>query len=348
MVVFLNAYIKKNLGDDLFIKLLSDRYKNHSFLISSKAKYLNQDDLVFYSDNTKIDYILKALSLGNLSFQSINMRKTDFSVLIGGSLFIERDYSGLKKMIYKMMHISKYDYIIGTNFGPYKTQRFLNTYRKVFKYSKDVCFRDKYSYDLFKDIKHCRYAPDILFSLDTSSYNIVSNKKVVFSVIDCYRRFSPEIADNYFKKIVDMILYFRENNYDICLMSFCKKEGDEDAIKRILDMIYDKKNIETYFYDGNLDEALNIISSSEIIVGTRFHANVLGMVFGKKVIPISYSDKTAHMLQDLGFNGVSYDIRKINSFDITKLHNLEDNIIDISKTKKEAELHFRELDKILK
>ena len=38
----------------------------------------------------------------------------------------------------------------------------------------DVCFRDLYSYELFKDLSQVRYAPDIVFQMNVDEYKAVS------------------------------------------------------------------------------------------------------------------------------------------------------------------------------
>ena len=45
-----------------------------------------------------------------------------------------------------------------------KRKNILNFQEKIFKICTDICFRDKYSYNLFKDIENVRYAPDYAFS----------------------------------------------------------------------------------------------------------------------------------------------------------------------------------------
>ena len=53
-------------------------------------------------------------------------------------------------------------------------------------------------------------------------------------------------------------------------MSFCQYEGDEKIINEIMKN-NKKKNVEKYFYRGNIDEALKIIANASVIVGSRFH-----------------------------------------------------------------------------
>ena len=70
-------------------------------------------------------------------------------------------------------------------------------------------------------------------------------------------------------------------------------------------------------------------------------------MFGKKVLPIVYSDKTLNILRDLDFDGPIFDIREIDKFSGRKFDVSSLRLNDVSKQKKLAEKQFQELDKIL-
>ena len=180
---------------------------------------------------------------------------------------------------------------------------------------------------------------------------MTNSKKVVISVIDCERKAKKEYKENYEKTIIDMVNFFEKNGYEIVLMSYCKKEGDEEAIKSILSKIENEKiksKIKTYFYSGNTEEALDVMGDCQIVVGSRFHANILGLVLNKTIIPIAYSDKTLNVLRDMNFKGKIYDIRNLDNFENNSLK--EEDLtykLDVNFQKKDAQRHFEKLDKVL-
>lgn len=354
--IYLDAVLEKNLGDDLFIKIISNRY-NAKFYTQTKHSYKNvriANNLKIYS-GLGVELInvfgSKILKKGKMLGRLLK-NKCDFMVSIGGSIFIEWGKFSLIKRHFGIYDSTKVFYILGSNFGAYKTTEFFNFLKdNVISQAQDVCFREEYSYNLFKDLPNVRYASDIVFSLDTSNIKITDNKKVVMSVVDCNRKAKPEFKKDYENKIIDMIKLFDKKGYEVVLMSYCKAEGDEDAIKSILSQITDdelKNKVKTYFYDGNIEEALDVMADCQVVVGTRFHANILGFVLNKTVIPVAYSDKTLNVLKDMNFEGKVFDIRDLESFDVDSL--TDDDLkykLNVDFQREDAQRHFEKLDKVL-
>ena len=338
--MYVDAYLEKNLGDDLFIDILIKRYPNHKFYAISKGKkYSKYQNLKIYSN----EYVFRALKKFQLEKYLANC--FDLVVSIGGSMYMEkgdskRDFSlGRKKR-----------FILGSNFGPYKTQEYFNNLKNIFKLAEDVCFREKYSYDLFSDLKNVRYASDIVFSMDTKDIKITNRKRAIISIISCDYKLDETYKKVYEEKIIELITFLQYKKYEICLMSFCKVEKDEDAIRSILSKCnYElKKKVQVYYYNGNIEEALNIIGDSSLVVGSRFHANIIGLLLGKTIIPVIYSDKTKHVLDDMNVKTKMIDIRDIENFSIDSINDDDLNrIIDVTKQRKDAIKHFEILDKVL-
>ena len=341
MKIFINAYLENNLGDDLFVDILLNRYSNHKFYALSSCYKKETNNIHVFSNEFLIKVIRK------LKLKPLLANLNNLVVTIGGSMYMEKE--GVKPNF----SLGKNDYyILGTNFGPYKTVNYFNKAKEFFSKAKDVCFRESYSYNLFSELNNVRCASDIVFSLDTSSIEIKNEKKVIFSIISCKNKVGKEYTEDYEKTIMNLSQFFIDKGYKVCFMSFCKKEGDEEAIEAILDRCDDflRRNITTYYYKGNRKEALEQIASSEIIVGGRFPANNLGMLFEKTVIPMMYSDKTKHVLEDMKFEGKVFDIRKLKDLDINKEIKEKDLKYkqNIEYQKQDAYRHFEILDKRLK
>ena len=337
MKIYVDAYLSKNLGDDLFINILTKRYPQHKFYAISKGeKGYNTKNFKVYS-NTYIFKILK-----KFQWEKYLANHYDTVVTIGGSMFMERgdinrDFSmGKNKR-----------YVLGINFGPYKTQEYYNNIYNMLSDVEDVCFRDKYSYNLFKELPNARQAADIVFSMDTSNIKITNRKRAIISIISPKDKIDEKYEEKYEEKMLELITFLIKKEYEICLMSFCKNENDEEEIEKIYNQIPEnqKKKVEKYYYNGNIEEALNTIADSQLVVGGRFHANIIGLCLGKSILPVLYSDKTLHVLEDMQINTPIIDIRKLENFNIESIKD-EDltRHYNIEKQKEDAQRHFEKLD----
>ena len=340
MKIFVNAYLENNLGDDLFMDILVNRYPNHEFYALTNCYETNNNNVHLIKNK----YLIKIIRKFNL--KPLVANKLDMAITIGGSVFMETNSK------HNFSLGSNPYYILGSNFGPYKTKEYFNNAHEFFKSAEDVCFREKYSYNLFSDLSNVRCASDIIFSLDVSNVRSTNNKKVVFSIISCRDKMNSTYTENYEKAIINLAKFFVKKGYEICFMSFCKLEHDEEAIENILTKCDEgvKEKVTTYYYRGNRKEAIEILADSQIIIGGRFHANILGMVLGKTVIPMMYSDKTKNVLEDMKYEGKIIDIRNLQDFDASSIIKEKDLQYkqDISFQIKDAQNHFYKLDKILK
>ena len=94
---------------------------------------------------------------------------------------------------------------------------------------------------------------------------------------------------------------------------------------------------------------INLISTFEIFVAARFHANILGLLLNICTIPIIYSDKTLNVLNDLSLGDTAVcmeDLNVIYDEDYINKRLKEGNIID--RRIYESNKQFEVLDKLLK
>jgi colanic acid/amylovoran biosynthesis protein len=115
-------------------------------------------------------------------------KENDALVFLGGSIFRDEPYNNELyqeriKLIRKFKKHGKKVHIIGANFGPFRSKKFIEEHKYLFSLCDDVCFRDTFSYDIFKELKCVRLAPDIIFSLPHKVIKKESNT-VSISVID--------------------------------------------------------------------------------------------------------------------------------------------------------------------
>ena len=233
--VFLFAYTQTNLGDDLFVEFMLKKYPEVNFeiyipdLINAKAfnKYKN----------------IKIYQKPDRDLSLVNCEDYDAIAFVSGSIFMENVGKGLylmqeyEKFIKRCKESKIPFYYISSNFGPYSTKEFFDSAKNAFESCKNICFRDKYSYDLFKEISTVSYAPDLIFLYENLERK-VKKDTVGITLIDLsIREDLKEYESKYYFVLKNNILNYIENGKKIYLFSFCNEEGDKKAIDKLLKII---------------------------------------------------------------------------------------------------------------
>lgn len=347
-LIYVGFYQALNLGDDLFLKVLIERYSDQSFLVYDIANYKEffgkYENVLFLRllPWRCIGLLTQKLHIKKYSIENILASRCKLAIEIGGSLFCEPYMLEFRNDLIT----KKPFFIIGANFGPYSNNAYKQKCQNYFSSKTDVCFRDYASYNLFATYSNVRVAPDILWSLKIP---YIHGDGLFVSVMH-FEKSHPELAqyqNAYEKTLVQVIREWIQQKKKVILGSFCKKSGDEIGIKNIVNAftMSEKQFIKIHHYCGNIEATLTALNSCEMILATRFHSVVLGLLTGKRVIPICYSNKTENMLDDIGLGD------KKNLISNLQYENLKECSLTrgkIQKLCKEAELQFNILDNYLK
>lgn len=360
--VFVDIYMAFNLGDDLFLDILAKKYPNSEFTVNYLGE--NYDEFISQYNNIK----RRKYTMFNKIEQRLKLRDhiTNYEkvaeehnalIFIGGSIFREEDYhhslyQDRMKMVKEFQKRDKPIFIIGANFGPYETEQFYNDYYELFKLCDDVCFRDLYSYELFKNLSQVRYAPDIVFQMDVEAYKALPSKnRVGYSIIDVRHKSGlSSYHHDYISNTVKSIELLVDKGYDCHLISFCEQEGDLEIIKIIrsnlsLNALH---KVFTYDYKGNLIEAIKLIATFDLFVAARFHANIMAVKLGVGVMPIIYSKKTTNMLEDIKLNDIVINMEELHlQHDEITLNKALDNKTNLTAISNHANSHFDKISEFL-
>lgn len=307
--VFIQAYCRQNLGDDMFVLKLVQRYPDVSFYADVEAPY--QDALKNEHNLLLSDPVQKKPMLNSWAVkQFIHRFGYDAFVKIGGSIFMEPlDWKPQKPFpAWQAKLLNSNKFIVGANFGPYYTQAFLERARSSLRYYRGVCFRDRYSYNLFSEFNHVQNSPDVLFGY-TDIPEPRAGHGVGISVVALEKKL---LVNQYAEKYYDILAQVCDrlicSGIPVKLLSFCKAEGDTAAIEAILRRMEYSQKAAVCNYDGNISAFLNVLNDCNLIMATRFHAMILGFVMNKTVFPICYSEKQTHVLEDCGFRGSMWNL----------------------------------------
>lgn len=349
--IYIIAYSCLNLGDDLFIQTLIRRYPKVNFYLYTAPKYFtpfvmepnlrSPSFLLYYA----IAILKKMKLLGKYAERNYFQNKLHNVVRIGGSIFIE-PLNWEKDLTLDCQSNKSKTFYIGANFGPYDSEEYYYAIKKQIADACDCCFRDTYSYELFQDLPSVRVAPDVLFGYKHFPEPQVG-KGIGISVISLDNREKLQfMKEQYYETIAQFCEECKRKSIPVTLFSFCKQEGDEEAIEKILAIVKNRSGIEVCTYNGNIESFIDKLNECEYILATRFHAMILGWCMGKKVLPVIYSKKQTNVIEDVGYSGYKWNILAGNRYDARQL--LDDCInnsrLNIEKMAMNAEKQFNGLD----
>lgn len=350
MKIYVKGFFFANLGDDLFVHMIAKRYPQHKFIVVVNKEYADTFSSV---PNVEIIALNKAARAINKFYNIYDVieKKADITVVISGSIFQEfpNDTNAVSRFS-RLPGKNNPTYIIGTNFGPYQTNAYFQAAKRYFAGVKDVCFRDKWSYELFKDMEQIRYAPDIIFGVEKLvDDTLIKEKRCSISVMDFdNKEYLKPYRESYERFLVKIMEYYIARDYEITLLSFCRVEGDELAIDRIVKKLPAEilSKICVKKYNGtNWKEIIAVIRSSSYLVASRFHSMILGSVFQVPVLPIIYNDKTIHAMNDIGCGNYGIKLNELDGYSIENAEYMLIHNIDCVKT--QAEEQFKVLDSVL-
>lgn len=331
------GYMNNNFGDDLFFKILAERYKNVDFYMYPPSvlledyidKFGANSNIIFYEKEKYYQELRRLIEDKDtpLNLFPLILSKTEdmnFYVNIGGSLFIQNNnWKNDDRFIIKEKMQGKKSYIIGCNFGP-GDKEYTVYYKKHFKEYTDICFRDKTSYNNFKELENTRLADDIVLikkyakKIKTRKYN----RSIAISVIDLNQKsqYKEKIKD-YEDFIKRTIKYYIKKGYHINMFSFCERENDLVAINRIIKKINPeyRKKVKIINYTDDINYFLRKWRQNKYVIGTRFHSMILALACNQEFIAISYSQKTNDYLKGISKSIVPIDINNISKQSISKL-----------------------------
>lgn len=360
--IFVDIYLAFNLGDDLFLDILARKYPNCEFTLNYVGS--NYDEFISQYENlnrrkytifNKIGQRLNVIDYLN-NYERI-AKEHDALIFIGGSIFREEEYhrslyKDRMNLVKEFKDRNKAVFILGANFGPFTTEQFFSDYLEFFKQCDDVCFRDLYSYNLFKNLSQVRYAPDIVFQMDMERYKGSAIKnRVGFSIIDVrHKKGLSEYYDSYIKSTVKSIELLTDKGYECYLMSFCEEEGDLEIINIIKSSLTTStlEKIEIYDYKGDIDEAIRLIASFELLVAARFHANIIALLLEIGLMPVVYSKKTSEMLGDINMDKVLINMNELHlQYDESTIKSSFNNKTDLASISNDAKNQFKKLNEFI-
>ena len=209
------------------------------------------------------------------------------------------------------------------------------------------------SQKLFKSLNNVRYAPDVVLGLENDIKKNTENPYVAVSAIDLlYTDISrnsglKKHAEYYENIILEALVQLVDKGFDVKFVPFSKLQNDmliSNKLKQKLLKLRENANVDI-LEQYSTESILEVIKDSSYLLSTRYHAMILGWVYGIKQQVLSYSDKTENVIRDLFPQQYHYVIGSGDeySFDIDKMNTVQ----PIEELSTKAQEQFYYLDRYL-
>lgn len=302
--IIVDGYFVKNLGDDLFLKALTQAIPNKKINIITSKKWFRYYKS-FQNINCESDVLIKQLLkyipvkfFAQFVTQIFGRNKS--YVLLGGSLFIEGSWTEaqIKFRRYNIL-ISDNRFIIGSNFGPFSSEKFKRNYLQLFNEFNSIVWRDEYSAHLFeKDMLPQIVLPDVVLSLNVPVFKKVNNNDyVIVNVMNIAPHgFSEQEIINYQLMLKNYIIKKTREGLAVHLLSVNRVENDQEIAENLKFKFFSNNNLVKVIEYENLNQIFEEFCNAEAILATRYHAMILSWLYKKPVHVLSYSKKVVNFI----------------------------------------------------
>lgn len=351
MKIMLYAYLDNNIGDDLMIRLLIQRFPEHEFYL--------------YTDKSLVKYALGDLT--NLVFRPADAWKQDMDFLdahvsIGGSIF---QALTKRQKLWRLKRLSKLSRLkgkgltiatLGSNFGPLSGRLGLKLIEWEVRKNDLVTVRDKEALEMlegFKRVRNFHLADDIVYELESEDPEEVAKRYGLG--ITAYRSIQPgeKNLEHYLALARIGDSFIKKTGKRVALLAFdCERENDLSAAHHIYRLAEEKAFMEIVPYLGDTKSFLAKFRACEKMIAIRFHGAILADMYQIPFLPVIYSNKMQNFLDDRAFEGKALKLSELD--DKLETGSLADHMVDGKQLftsfmagQGNASLHFNELEKLL-
>lgn len=358
---------QKNLGDDALLNQTLSLINNIN--PDSKITVFTNNTEMLLSGKFNVNYESKSKKS---LFKAI--KEYDVYIFGPGGLFPNKD---TKKILFIYLYIlllkMKHKKIIflglgieNCNFSGKLNRLIINlAMRKV----DDCTLRYDFNmYDEQKNLKDkCTVSSDIMFLKDyKKSANNSKTKYIVVALANIFRE--DEYKENFIKSLRPALLKMIDDGFELHFLTFTDNL-DYQLNSLVINSLGEKnKYCKNISFTENIDEIIDEISLSTLVVGMRYHSLVFASNLLIPFIPLSYSSKIEELLYDIDLEILSTKICINEDKYFCKIIELnQDEVLDkyqyvmqnykdvkeklavaLPKQKEKAEKHIKTLEKYIK
>ncbi len=324
--VILGWYGYGNVGDELLLdatlKYFDSRFD--SFVYQSPVDLKKKNSSPFPLQNKK-----DLLRLAKLIVFSD-------AILLGGGSYL-RDVSSKNSLKVKLLLLflgvvlRKPIYFFGSGLGPFSYNKDTWLLKYVFSKVTFPAVRDINSAKLYKQIcgKDALVVPDsVIWYLSDITPKQVNNGKIAFALREWHDSNMEDKQSSFYLTFINELTVFMNSLPRTAVTNgivfhnsledtfACDQKVYEDVIKNLAK---ENSTINIQFLESNLEDVTAKYDEVEILIGMRLHSLIIGAVFKKKLIAISYDPKVRSFMESIGLGEFVIDFEEFTS---EKLNNL--------------------------
>lgn len=245
--------------------------------------------------------LLKEKYRGNIKLNDVDV-VFDLSGFAFGEQWGTKPTENLNLLIDRCIDLEIKYILMPQAFGPFKDPDLKEAIRKVLNSANLIFARDKISYQHLTSIsgsaaENVFLAPDVtLFS--KQGKNQTSNKCCIVPNTQVLDKGSPLWENSYLtylQRIIEKII--NKSNKEVLILIHDKIGGDAKIGSELKSLFKDNNMVKLY-YEENPLKIKNLISESEFLVGSRFHALASALSSNVPSIGIGWSHKYEMLFQD--------------------------------------------------
>ena len=313
MNILLDAYFDHNFGDDVFIQLLLQRYREHCFFAFLKGC---PEDVQSWARTFPNLIVLPHTE------QLLASGMFDAYIMIGGDVIPDGgDYTGsYERRIGYMKAVRKnggYVGMLGFSLYDRYSEKTLGDIRTMVTLSDDVAVRDTASFrllrSLFPEEKKIRLAGDMAFlwrfgtggdksreradSAPVLGLSIREKLGITKDVYEGYIHAMAGIIRQYLTGVPDARVRFLSLSYG--------SAKDTECARKIQELLSEAEieRTEIFSYTGDVRAYFEGMEQCDAFITTRFHSLVAALLSGRPFVPVVYEVKVSHLLEEIGYHG---------------------------------------------
>ena len=292
-----------NFGDETILKVLTEQLKN--FKDCSEIT-------VFSSNPLKTEEQYKVKSIYSFDLLSVIKELLRCNYLISGGGSLLQDATSNKSLIYYLgiiavaLFLRKKVVVFAQGIGPINNKILANITRILLKKAKYITVRDNKSLNLLS-----KWGIEANICNDPV-WNIKINKKERTNKIGIQLRNFHSLKPEFINNLAFCINKFYQDK-EIVIFSFQNKIDLEvcNKLKEQIQRINPKINVKVIENTSN-EKIIDDISELDSLIAMRYHACLIGIKAGVKVLPINYDIKVETLSKDFNLNNLDLNCSSEN------------------------------------